>query len=187
MIIVLVGKSSSGKDTLMKELVKSSLFQSTISTTSRPIREKEFNAVDYNFITKEEFLYKIDNNDFIEYRSYDTELNSNKETWFYGTEKKSINLYSNSVLVLDVQGLKDIKKYFPEETIIGIYLQCSSALRTERAKSRGSFCEIEWNRRIEADKIDFRNVYAEVDYVLNSAHAIDELAIEVQEILKDYL
>ena len=72
-------------------------------------------------------------------------------------------------------------------TIIGIYLQCSSALRTERAKSRGSFCEIEWNRRIEADKIDFRNVYAEVDYVLNSAHAIDELANEVQEILKDYL
>ena len=87
--------------------------------------------------------------------------------------------------MLDIQGLKDLRSYFPNETIIGIYLHCPSSLRTERAKSRGSFCEIEWNRRLEADKADFQNVYQEVDYVLNSSKNIDELLIDIKDILKD--
>lgn len=178
-----MGKSSSGKDTLMKELVKYNSHQCVISTTSRPIREKEINSVDYYFITKEQFIKKINDNDFIEYRTYDTKLNNINEIWYYGTEKNSINTEKDSVLVLDVQGLKDIKKYFPDETIIGIYLHCPLNLRTERAKNRGSFCEIEWDRRIQTDKIDFENVYEEVDYVLNGTKSVKELADEVKEII----
>lgn len=183
MILVLVGKSSSGKDTLMKELVKSNYFHGVISTTSRPIREKEINSIDYYFISKEQFIKKINDNDFIEYRTYNTKLNDIDEIWYYGTEKNSINTEKDSVIVLDVQGLNDIKKYFPDEIIIGIYLHCPLNLRTERAKNRGSFCEIEWNRRIQTDKIDFENVYEEVDYVLNGTKSVKELEDEVKEII----
>lgn len=183
MILVLVGKSSSGKDTLMKELVKSNYFHGVISTTSRPIREYETADVNYYFTSVDEFINKIKNNEFIEYRTYNTKLNDIDEIWYYGTEKNSINAEKDSVLVLDVQGLKDIKKYFPDETIIGIYLHCPLKLRTERAKNRGSFCEIEWNRRIQTDKIDFENVYEEVDYVLNGTKSVKELADEVKEII----
>lgn len=185
MILVLVGKSSSGKDTLMKELVNNNIFAGVISTTSRPIREKELNNIDYYFTSTDEFINKIENNEFIEYRMYDTKLNDINEIWYYGTEKKSIDCSVNSVLVLDVNGLKSIRKYFPNESIIGIYLHCPLNLRTERAKNRGSFCEIEWNRRIQTDKIDFENVYTEVDYVLNGTKSVKELAQEVKDILKD--
>lgn len=185
MILVLVGKSSSGKDTLMKELVESSSFCGVISTTSRSIREYETEDVNYYFTSIDEFINKIENNDFIEYRKYNTKLNSVNEVWYYGTEKKSINTEKDSILVLDVQGLKDIKKYFPDETIIGIYLHCPLNLRTERAKNRGSFCEIEWNRRIQTDKIDFENVYEEVDYVLNGTKTVRELVDAVKDILRD--
>lgn len=183
MILVLTGKSSSGKDTLMKELVKSNYFHGVISTTSRPIREYETAGVNYHFTTTDEFISKVKNNEFIEYRTYNTKLNDINEIWYYGTEKNSINTSKDSVLVLDVQGLKDIKKYFPDEIIIGIYLYCPTELRTERAKQRGSFCEIEWNRRIQTDKADFENVYEEVDYVLNGTKSIKELADEVKEII----
>lgn len=183
MILVLVGKSSSGKDTLMKELVKSNYFHGVISTTSRPIREYETADVNYYFTSVDEFISKVKNNKFIEYRTYNTKLNDVDEIWYYGTEKSSINTAKDSVLVLDVQGLKDIKKYFPDETIIGIYLHCPLNLRTERAKNRGSFCEIEWNRRIQTDKVDFENVYEEVDYVLNGTKSVKELADEVKEII----
>lgn len=183
MILVLVGKSSSGKDTLMKELVKSNYFHGVISTTSRPIREYETADVNYCFTSVDEFINKVKNNEFIEYRTYNTKLNDVDGIWYYGTEKNSINTEKDSVLVLDVQGLKDIKKYFPEEHIIGIYLHCPLNLRTERAKLRGSFCEIEWNRRIQTDKIDFVNVYEEVDYVLSGTKTVNELAQEVKEII----
>ena len=181
MILVLVGKSSSGKDTLMKELINYN-FQGVISTASRPIREKETANVDYYFVTMNEFIHKIENDDFIEYRTYDTKLNGNDEIWYYGTEKQSIDISVDSVLVLDVQGLRDIKKYFPEETIIGVYLHCPLKLRTERAKSRGSFCETEWNRRLLTDKKDFEEVYSEVQYVLNGAKSTSELAQEIKKI-----
>lgn len=184
MILVLVGKSSSGKDTLMKELLNYN-FQGVISTTSRPIRQYETADVNYYFLTMDEFLSKIEDNDFIEYRTYNTKLNGNDEIWYYGTEKQSIDISSDSILVLDVKGLRDIKKYFPEETIIGVYLHCPLKLRTERAKIRGSFCEVEWNRRIQTDKIDFENVYEEVDYVLNGTKTVQELVDEVRDILKD--
>lgn len=183
MILVLVGKSSSGKDTLMKELVKSSSFRGVISTTSRPIRGYETANINYYFTGTDEFLDKIKNNEFIEYRKYDTKLNGVDSIWYYGTEKKSIDTSKDSVLVLDVQGLRDIRNYFPNENIIGIYLHCPLNLRTERAKQRGSFCEIEWNRRIQTDKVDFENVYNVVDYVLNGAKTIKELINEVKEII----
>ena len=70
MILVLVGKSSSGKDTLLKELKNQNLFKECISTTSRPIRINEKNNIDYMFITKDEFLDKIKNNEFIGEEGY---------------------------------------------------------------------------------------------------------------------
>lgn len=167
----------------MKELVKFNSFSSVISTTSRPIREYETDGINYHFTRTDEFLDKIKNNEFIEYRTYNTKLNNLDEIWYYGTEKKSIDCSKDSVLVLDLQGLRDIRSYFPEETVIGIYLYCPTELRTERAKQRGSFCEIEWNRRIQTDKADFENVYEEVDYVLNGTKSIKELADEVKEII----
>ncbi len=184
MILVLVGKSSSGKDTLMKELVKQNLFKECMSTTSRPIRINEKNNIDYMFITKDEFLEKVKNNEFIEYRTYETELNSKKEIWYYGTEKKAIDISVDSVLVLDLQGLKELRKYFTSEQVIGVYLHCPSILRTQRAKSRGSFCEVEWNRRLLADKKDFEDVYSEVQYVLNAAKSTEELAQEIKQLLE---
>ena len=182
MIFVLVGKSSSGKDTLMKELVNQNLFKECISTTSRPIRINEQNNIDYMFITKDEFLEKIKHNEFIEFRTYETELDSKKETWYYGTEKKAIDVSVDSVLVLDLQGLKDLRNYFSSERVIGVYLHCPSSLRTERAKNRGSFCETEWKRRLLADKKDFEDVYSEVQYVLNSAKSTEELLLEIKQI-----
>ncbi len=185
MILVLVGKSSSGKDTLMKELVKSNNFVGVVSSTSRPMREYEINGVDYHFISDEEFLNKIKNEEFLEYRTYETLFEGCSKTWYYGTEKKSIDLSKNCVLVLDLNGLKDLKSYFPDEKIIGIYLHCPTEMRKARAKKRGSFCKSEWDRRLKADKNDFENVYLEVDYVLNSSKNIDELLIDIKDILKD--
>ena len=60
MLLIICGKSGSGKDALLKRLVQHYGFCPIISTTSRPPRFGEMNGVEYNFVSKEKFLELID-------------------------------------------------------------------------------------------------------------------------------
>ena len=56
-IYCIMGKSSSGKDTLYKELTAQVPGLKTVTPyTTRPIREGESNGVEYHFVTEEENL-----------------------------------------------------------------------------------------------------------------------------------
>ena len=54
-IMVLVGASASGKDTIMNRLIKEFNVKPIISYTTRPIRDCEQEGREYHFITEEEF------------------------------------------------------------------------------------------------------------------------------------
>ena len=54
-IVTLTGPSLSGKTTLMRRLQSLGGFKEIISHTTRPIRAKEANGVDYHFVTEQEF------------------------------------------------------------------------------------------------------------------------------------
>ena len=73
MLTIITGKSGAGKSTIVKELEKYG-FHPVLTTTTRPKREKEIQNVDYHFVSEEEFLEKIDQNYFAEYKVYKTEL-----------------------------------------------------------------------------------------------------------------
>jgi guanylate kinase len=83
-LVVISAPSGAGKTTVIKELVRI-LPGSTrlVSTTTRPPREGENNAVDYFFIPREQFITKIQNGEFVEYNYY----NGN----YYGTEKYELD------------------------------------------------------------------------------------------------
>jgi guanylate kinase len=168
MIIILCAKSAAGKDTLAKDICEKLKYNMCISSTSRPIRENEKNGIDYNFITKEQFINKINNDEILEYRTYNTLLNGVPDIWYYGTEISSIK--DNSVLVLDVDGLIDVKNKIKNLDIISIYLECSDEIRKKRSTGRGSFCEQEWNRRLLDDekKFDKKIINENVDFIINS-------------------
>ena len=56
-MLLLVGKSASGKDTVKKELIKMGM-KAVVTYATRPPRNGEIDGVTYHFITKEEFLNK---------------------------------------------------------------------------------------------------------------------------------
>ena len=62
-VIAICGKSSSGKDTFLQHILKSakSEVNEIISFTTRPIRDSEIDGKNYYFISREEFIQKIDN------------------------------------------------------------------------------------------------------------------------------
>ncbi len=66
-IIVLFGKSASGKDTILKWILNNIENTSGIvSYTTRPPRDYEVDGKDYYFISNEEFTEKVLNKEMLE-------------------------------------------------------------------------------------------------------------------------
>lgn len=182
-IIVLIGKSGAGKDTLASDLCRNyEMFSMCISTTSRPIRVNEIQCVHYNFVSSDKFLEKIRNSEMLEYRSYETKLNGIDDIWYYGTEKSEVK--NGSVLVLDFPGLLNLKSALKDVNVISLYLDCSDDERKRRAQERGSFCEEEWNRRLidDSNKFNINEIRKHVNYIVDADSTSDVVFNNVKKL-----
>jgi guanylate kinase len=108
-LIVIVAPSGTGKSTMIKRLRGDfpSLVES-VSYTTRPMRKGEVHGESYFYISREDFIAKRDNEEFLEW----AEVHGN----FYGTSKKfvedSLKNGKHLLFDLDVQGTDSMKKYF---------------------------------------------------------------------------
>lgn len=164
MILVLLGGSCSGKTDLAEKCVDLG-YERVITNTTRQ-RRIDDSENSYNFLTKEEFQQKIENNEMIEYAEYNGNL--------YGTSIDSIT--EKCVIVLEPNGYKAIKKIYGEK-VVGIYLKVSDEERRKRGIFRGDNEEI-LNKRIQEDKETFNESLEKiVDYTLEnySREQIDNL------------
>jgi len=84
MIITILGKSSSGKDTAARILEKDYGYNFVVSTTTRPIRDGESERNPYNFVSDSTFKDLIKDDELIEYREYNTTVSN------VGNKKKKV-------------------------------------------------------------------------------------------------
>ena len=153
MITILVGKSASGKDTMLKKMLKEG-YEPIVSYTSRPMRDGETDGVEYHFVSKQRFLELRCLDFFMESRSYNTLVNGNPDTWYYGSPKVNA-CEKNYVAILDVEGAVKFIRYYGKENVEVIYLYVSDEERERRASLRGSFDKTEWDRRKKDDDVKF--------------------------------
>ena len=158
-IFCLMGKSSSGKDTVFKLLKEDSELnlKPIIPYTTRPIRNNETNGVEYFFIDKRKFNEFEKEGKIIEKREYNT-VNG---VWYYATiDDGQINLiHNNYILISTLIAYKHIQDYFHPEHVFPIYISVDDATRLERALAREKK-ELNPNynelcRRFLADNNDF--------------------------------
>ncbi len=160
--IILVGKAGSGKDYLAFQLAKLG-FVKDLSFTTRPKREGEKEGVDYSYISEEDFFAMDEQDGF-----YET---ANFNSWYYGTGKRS---WENSrVFIMTPSGVSKIKPEDRDSCLI-VYLDIPEDIRRERIAKRSDADSVD--RRIEADRLDFKNFtdydltvynpYFEVDSIL---------------------
>ena len=73
-LVCLIGKSSSGKDTIYRELLKDTSFKlkKVVLYTTRPIRDNETDGVQYHFVDEAEFERLSSEGKVIESRVYHT-------------------------------------------------------------------------------------------------------------------
>lgn len=152
-IVILCGKSSSGKDLVRKKLVKNG-YKHVVTNTTRPPREGEKDGVAYNFMDDEQFLSLVKNGDMIEYQKYYTEFG----VWYYGSDARYIDLNKHDyVIVLTLDGAEAYKKYFGDDNCIVFYIDAPKSVREQRARERdpNGFKQSEWDRRLKTDNDDF--------------------------------
>lgn len=157
-IFYVMGKSSSGKDTIYKKLKeKLPQFKSITPYTTRPIREGETDGVEYFFVDEETLHQMQENEQVIEVRSYHTKCG----IWTYFTaDDGQIDLKNQDYLVIGtLESYYGMKEYFGEDVIIPIYIEVEDGLRLERALDRERRQKepkyAEMCRRFLADADDF--------------------------------
>ena len=134
-IYCVMGKSSSGKDTVYKKLKEQyKEFRLIVPYTTRPIREGEKDGVEYYFVDPEQFRAMKEDGKVIESRSYNTKCG----IWTYFTaDDGQIDLSAaDSLLIGTLVSYQALREYFGEEAIVPVYLEVEDGLRLARALER---------------------------------------------------
>ena len=157
-IYCVMGKSSSGKDTVYKKLKEQyKEFRLIVPYTTRPIREGEKDGVEYYFVREDRFCEMKESKKVIEARSYNTKCG----IWTYFTaDDGQIDLNASDYLLIGtLVSYRALRKYFGESYIVPIYLEVEDGLRLVRALERERRQDepkyAEMCRRFLADEEDF--------------------------------
>lgn len=155
-MIVIVGKTCSGKSTIADFLEEQYLVHRVRTYTTRPPREGETEN-EYHFISDEEFDQMKADGKFFETTQYET----TQGVWKYGTGKEEFCL--DCCVVMNPDGVKKVKNLLPPEYDIKIiYLNVTEGVQWNRLRERGQDAD-EAQRRIIADKKDFEDVQSYYD------------------------
>lgn len=158
-IFCLMGKSSSGKDTIYKRLLEDNSLplHTIIPCTTRPIRSGETHGVEYYFYTEEELCQLEQDGKIIELRAYDTVHG----IWKYFTaDDDQIDLSCKDYLIIGtLESYVKMQSYFGKDKLIPIYICVDDGIRLQRALDRERAQEepkyAEMCRRFLADEKDF--------------------------------
>lgn len=157
-IFYLMGKSSSGKDTIFKELKKRMpSLQTVVIYTTRPMREQEKDGEEYFFVDDRVLRQFQQEKKVIELREYHTIHG----IWKYFTaDDGKIKLQKHNYLMIGtLESYEKMSRYFGNENIVPIYVEVEDGERLYRALCRERAQEFpkyaEMCRRFLADTEDF--------------------------------
>ena len=157
-IYYMMGKSSSGKDTIYKDIRKDLPELKTLTLyTTRPMREGEKDGVEYYFVTDEILEKYREEGKIIELRTYQTVYGD----WKYATiDDGQINLDENDYLMIGtLESYIKTKEYYGNEKLIPLYIEVEDkerlmrAIARERQQEHPGYEEV--CRRFLADQKDF--------------------------------
>lgn len=176
LLIVISGPSGVGKDTVIQRLKERAFkMHFVVTVTSRAVRPKEVNGVDYWFVSKEEFQQMIDADELLEH------------AMVYGEHKgipkaqvrEALDSGDDVLLRIDVQGGATIRELEPNALLIFLTTTSEEDLVT-RLKERKTETPEKLKLRIETARKEYQRLN-EFDYVVFNRH--DQLDETVDTIL----
>ena len=187
-IFYVMGKSSSGKDTVYEALLrrKELKLHKIVLYTTRPIRAGETDGLQYHFVKEEKQQELLTEGKVIELRRYDTVCG----VWKYFTvDDENMDLKEKDYLAIGtLESCKQLKDYYGEEVIVPLYIEVEDGIRLERALNRERKQENpnyeELCRRFLADTSDFSKENLEKAKILKKFYNNGEIDVCIEEIAR---
>lgn len=136
-IVYLMGKSSTGKDTIFKELLREGTLdlKTIVPYTTRPIRVNEQDGVEYFFTNEDGFQNLKSEGKIIEDREYHTFHG----LWRYFTvddgqiQLEDDNLY---IMIGTLEAYLHLCEYFGKDKLLPVMIELDDGVRLQRALNR---------------------------------------------------
>lgn len=182
MLVILCGKSGSGKTALTNHLVKFCGWQKIVTYTTRERRPTEIDRYDYNFISEFKFKLLRFFGFFMETRKY---VLANGKTVYYGSPKwkiKNCKSEDKKIIILTPRGYKAFLSKNYGINYKCVYLHVDHDILAGRLERRGSEDISEVARRLFQDDLDFDG-FREADGIIvlenNGDKTFDYLAKQI--------
>lgn len=158
-IVCLMGKSSSGKDTIYKKLLehKELGLKKIVPYTTRPIRAGEQDCVEYHFTDEAGYQELLREEKIIEAREYHT---CNGIWRYFTVVDKDIDLDSQAYIMIGtLEAYEKISRFYGEDNVLPVMIELDDGVRLQRALDREKAQDNpgydELCRRFLADAEDF--------------------------------
>lgn len=183
-IIILSAPSGTGKSSIIRKIIDNPELRLSfsISATSRSPRAGEKDGVDYYFLSIEEFMKRVRNNEFVEWEEV-------YPGTCYGTLVSEIERVTstghNLIMDIDVKGALNVKKCFGNKAISIFILPPSKEELERRLRGRATDSEEVIERRLA--KADFELGFAPQFDTSVVNDDLDRAAEEVTEKIKAFI
>ena len=180
LLIVISGPSGVGKDTVIKRLrEKDPSLTFVVTAASRSPRPGEEHGVDYFFFSRQEFEAKIEAGEFLEHAVVYGELRGILKV----EVQKALDLGTDVVLRLDVQGAATVREQVPEALLIFLTTDDEEEL-VRRLEARNTETVEKLKLRIKTDRQEVNRV-SEFDYkVVNRENCLEEAVDSILAIIQ---
>ena len=177
LLFIVSAPSGAGKTTLVEHLVQIlPNLRMSRSYTSRPVRDGERDGVDYHFVTRQQFQQMIEERAFLEWADVFGNC--------YGTSaadtERMLASGQDVVLVIDVQGARQVKSHGVDHTSIFI-LPPSFEVLERRLRGRSKDTEEQMQRRLATARAEAAS-YTDYDYVVVNDQ-LEPTVVRLQEII----
>ncbi|KJF44586.1 guanylate kinase [Draconibacterium sediminis] len=182
-LIIFSAPSGAGKTTIVKHLLKQGFdLEFSISATSREPRHTEMHGKDYYFLSGEEFLAKVENDEFLEWEEV-------YKGTSYGTLKSEVERIreqgKNVIFDVDVVGGLNIKKYYGDEAL-AVFVQPPSV---EELRNRlvGRSTDSEEKIAMRVAKAEHELSFAPQFDVVIVNDKLEDAFVEAEKIITEFL
>ena len=185
-LFVLVGKSCSGKTTILNEVLSKLEIPVLMSYTTRPPRNGEIDGKEYKFVDMHTFDTDYKNEDILEYDVF--RIDSIRQSWVYYTKKSDLLLPQTSqIKVVSPTGLAQLMSNKElKNNIVSIYIESSDKLRQKRYLTR-AISPDNMNDRFSRDEKNFQHLFTDYIIINNENTSIHEASNQLINIIEKEL
>ena len=161
-LLLIIGRTASGKDTLVNKLCERTGLKQLISFTTRNRRQNE--GCTHIFVSELDYQEMLNNNQV----AVDTNIAGN---YYWSTID---SLYESDIYVIDYTGYKKLQNLnLPNLRLVSIYINTPDDIRKERALNKRGDDRLTFMKRDMAERDQFRTMLknANFDYAISNLDA----------------